>query len=53
MNAQHVISDGKAFEVKGKSIFSGGNDVTQTLDQDKKDYIFKTHKNQVKANKKA
>lgn len=52
VNAQHVIHEGTAYEVKGKSIFSNGADITHTLHKDKKDYIFKTHKNHVKANKK-
>lgn len=53
VNAQHVIHEGKAYEVKGKSIFSNGNEVTHDLDQDQKDHIFKTHKGNVKADKKA
>lgn len=52
-HAQHVISDGVAYEVKGKSIFKEGIDITQTLDKSKKDAIFKTHKNKVRADKRA
>lgn len=54
VNAQrHVIHEGKAYEVKRKSIFSDGADITHTLHKDKKDYIFKTHKSQVRADKRA
>lgn len=53
LNAQHVIHEGTAYEVKGKSIFSNGADVTNTLHTDKKNTIFKTHKSQVRADKRA
>lgn len=52
VNAQHVIHEGTAYEVKGKSIFSNGTDVTHDLDQDEKNHILKAHKSQVKADKK-
>lgn len=53
VNAQTVTKDGKAYEVKGKSIFHEGVDVTADLLSDEKSYIFKTHKDFVKAEKKA
>lgn len=53
LNAQHVIHEGTAYEVKGKSIFSNGVDVTQTLHSDKKNTIFKLHKNKVRGDKRA
>lgn len=53
VNAQHIISDGVAYEVKGKSIFKGGIDITHTLDKNKKDNIFKTHKSQARAERRA
>lgn len=53
VHAQHIVSEGVAYEVKGKSIFKGGIDITHTLDKEKKDNIFKTHKNQKKVTKRA
>ncbi|MBO3099076.1 hypothetical protein [Gelidibacter pelagius] len=52
-NAQHVISEGVAYEVKGKSVFKEGIDITHTLDKSKKDQIIKTHKNKLRADKRA
>lgn len=51
-NAQTVVKDGKAYEVKGKAIFHEGVDVTADLLSDEKNYIFKTHKDFVKEAKK-
>lgn len=53
LNAQHVINNGKVYQVKGKSIFHEGNDVTSTLNKENKDNIFKSHKNNSKATKNA
>lgn len=53
LNAQHVIHDGTAYEVKGRSIFSNGENVTDALHVDEKNTIFRTHKSQVRADKRA
>ncbi|TDU43181.1 hypothetical protein BXY82_0588 [Gelidibacter sediminis] len=48
VSAQEVISNGKVYEVKGKSIFKDGIDITASLESSEKDAIFKTLKNQQK-----
>ncbi|MBJ7880050.1 hypothetical protein [Gelidibacter salicanalis] len=48
VNAQEVISNGKAYEVKGKAVFKDGIDITATLAPAEKDAIFKTLRNQAK-----
>lgn len=53
VNAQNVIKDGKVYEVKGKSIFHKGEDITLSLLSGEKADIFKTHKNLVKEAKAA
>lgn len=47
-NAQEVISQGKVYDVIGKSIFQDGVDITSTLLTDERDHIFKALKSQVK-----
>ncbi|MGC1633589.1 MAG: hypothetical protein WA749_15880 [Gelidibacter sp.] len=53
VNAQNVIKDGKVYEVKGKSIFHEGEDITLSLLTGEKADILKTHKNLVKEAKAA
>lgn len=48
VNAQEVISNGKVYEVKGKSIFQDGVEITSSLLKGQKDHIFKTLKAQKK-----
>ncbi len=45
-HAQHVISNGVAYEVKGKAIYKEGVDITSTLLKGEKDQIFQTFKKQ-------
>lgn len=53
VNAQDVIKDGKAYEVKGKAIFHDGVDITADLLSDEKADILKSHKDLVKEAKQA
>lgn len=48
VNAQKVISNGKAYEVKGKAIFKDGVDITSTLLNEERTHIYKALKNQTK-----
>jgi hypothetical protein len=52
-NAQHVVSEGVAYEVKGKSIFKEGIDITHSLDKTQKDRILKTHRTKIRSEKRA
>ncbi|OBX23626.1 hypothetical protein LX77_03741 [Gelidibacter algens] len=47
VNAQEVISNGKAYEVRNKAIFKDGVDITATLEKEEEAHIFKTLNNQL------
>src|SRR5690606_16848565 len=53
INAQEVISNGTAYEVKGKAIFKDGVDVTQTLTVEQQKEITSALDKKLKAAKDA
>lgn len=53
MNAQEVVSNGVTYEVKGTSILKNGIDVTETLSEDKKEFIFKKNNENIDKSKRA
>ena len=52
-SAQQVIHEGKVHDIKGKSIFHNGVDVTSSLEPAEREGIFKKFKNQQKDDKNA
>ena len=53
VNAQEVIKEGKVYEVKGKTVFQDGVDITSSLLSDEKNDLFKSAKQQLRDAKSA